>query len=73
MTYESYSTKTLRYYLEMGSNLTEKEIFVLLQRLKNTPLKDIGEKFGVGYERARQIEAKAVRKLLRNFRSKYKS
>lgn len=44
-------------------NLTEREQFVVGERLKGLLLREIAEKMSVTGERVRQIEAKARRKL----------
>ncbi len=63
--------QTVRHFLrfiEKFPLLTEREKWVLSQRLQEQKLKKIGKKFKVSAERVRQIEWGAILKLKQKYR-----
>jgi len=60
------SNKTVYYYISHISKLpqlTSKERFVLVRRLRKITLEKIGKKLGVSEGRVRQIEKSAISKI----------
>jgi len=54
----------------LSEKITRRECKVLIKRLAGKTLKDVGQDFGVGQGRIRQLEANAIRRLKNSIRFK---
>lgn len=60
--------KTIGYFISIiqsSSRITDKEKDILIKRVKGIHLRKIGRKYKITAERIRQIEEKAIEKLLK--------